>query len=128
MSTSSRRVEWTGACQPPGQILAVQKLHDEEGLVPFGAHVGDVDRVGVTHLRGQLRFTQEPRARPFHRGDGGRQHLDRDVFADLRVDRLVHRAHATRAEAANDLVFAETRPRRELRFGGRADLSGHDND
>ena len=63
--------------------------------------------------RDRFRLALEARQRIGIVRDGLRQDLDRDVAVELPVPRLVHLAHAARAERRQDLVGAEFRAGRE---------------
>ena len=103
----------TRALEAMREVLAREELHDEVGDAPLAAHVRQIDDVRVAQARGELRLAQEALARARDGGDAGSERLDGDALADLGVDRLVHGAHAARAEQANDLVLAEPRARGE---------------
>ena len=55
--------------------------------------------------RGQhLRLSAEARQAVGVVGNGGQQHLDRDVAIQLRIAGPIHLPHATRAEGGEDFV------------------------
>jgi hypothetical protein len=63
--------------------------------------------------RQHLRLAREARAAIGIGGEPGRQDLQRDVAPQLGVAGAVHLAHSARAEQADHVVGAETRPGRE---------------
>jgi hypothetical protein len=105
-----RLVERQGAARDaPGEVLALDQLHDERVL--FDAVNGRDVRMIEGRERGG--FALEPRpplrvGRPCRRQD-----LDRDVALQARVLRAVHLAHSACPERTEDLVGAEPGTRGE---------------
>ena len=107
----------TTSPQVPGEIFAVEVLHDQEGLAALHADVGDVDGVRMPDARRELCLEQEPRARFRDLRERRADRLDRDALADLDVQALVDRAHSPFAQEANDAVLAQGHPRLERPSG-----------
>jgi hypothetical protein len=86
------------------QRLSLHELHrDVERPLGF-ADVVDRQDVRVVQGRRRAGLLLEAEASRAILGDGLRQHLDRDLAAELRVPRPVHLAHPSRAERRDDLV------------------------
>src|SRR5262245_65668785 len=66
--------------------------------------------------RQQLRFAAEACKTLGVAGDGGQEHLDRDVAVQLRIAHPIHFAHAASAEGGQDLVGAEARAGRQSQW------------
>jgi hypothetical protein len=99
--------------EPLGQRLPVQVLHDEKvGALVLPDVVEHTD-VGMRQRGDGLRLALE--AAPAIRVGGvrGAQELDGDDAVQAGVARLVHLAHAARADRRQNLIRPEPRPHRE---------------
>ena len=65
-------------------------------------HVVDSTDVGMRHLPRQMHFPLEQQDRAFVIGDGRQDGLQRDVFVQLQILRLVELAHAASRQVADD--------------------------
>src|SRR5262249_51377315 len=74
----------------------------------------DVCNVGVIQRCEHVRLTPETRQAIGVRAERFRQYLDRHTAAQFGVSGLIHFAHATRAELADDLVMCKLRTDHEL--------------
>ena len=99
--------------EPLGQGLALEVLHDEELDAVLVADVVQRADVGVGKRRDGLRFPLEPLTTLGAGGEVRRQDFYRDRAIEPRVARLVHLAHAARADRGDDLVRAEPGCRRK---------------
>src|SRR5688500_11687556 len=103
------------AVEPLRQRLALEVLHDEVVDAFLLAHVVQDADVRVAEGGDGARLALEPRAHLRAAAVVGAQHLDRHRAVEARVARLVHLAHAARAETLQDLVGAEPAPRADAR-------------
>lgn len=101
--------------QPVAERLSVDEFGDQERIT---VHIIDfVDRQDrrMVQGRGGLCFLGEA-SQPFRVArERGRQTLDGDLAAELRVFSRVHLAHADPAEEADDPVVLQRRAGREVR-------------
>lgn len=80
-----------------GEGGAVQVLHDEEEDAFGGeAVVGDVDQQAVAQPGGRPRLLDEAQAVLLAGGVAGAEDLDRDLFVEAAIERLVDRREAPR--------------------------------
>jgi len=101
--------------QPPvrqqfGERVAVDELHDQPAAA---AELGELVQrcdVGMVQRGERARFAPEPCHAVGVVADVGIDDLDGDVALQHRVAGAIHLAHATRAEAAENLIPAEARP------------------
>ena len=104
-----RRVE-PAARDELAERLATNQLHrDEADAVRFADFVNDAD-VRVLEPRGRLRFLQKAPLLVGVRDDVRRQHLQRDLTIQRRVERLVHDPHATPPELRQDPIAPNGAP------------------
>ena len=93
--------------QPVGQRLAFEVLHDEKRRALLLADVVERADVRMRELAIGAAFAVEPFAELRVGGQRVGEDLDRDGAVEARVARLVHLAHAARADRGGDLVGAE---------------------
>ena len=86
--------------------LADEVFHRDEGLMVVLADIEDRDRIGVVDAGGGARFVQQPVARSFTVGLFA-QELDRHLPAQAGIARQVQVAHASCAQALQNLVRAD---------------------
>src|SRR5262245_29991016 len=93
--------------QPVGQRLALEELHDEKRRAAFLTDLVRRADVRMLELRERTGFAVEALSEVrVEREDIG-QDLEGHDAIEPRVARLVHLAHAARAEGRNDFVTAE---------------------
>jgi hypothetical protein len=99
------------------EVVPAEELHRDVGR-PVGvvAEIEDGHHVGVHHARDRARLALEAVLLLGVARDLGQHHLEGDVALQERVAGVVHDAHGSRAQAAQDLVLADTR--REVRGDG----------
>src|SRR5690606_4938980 len=83
-----------------------QLEHQEGRAVVEPSRVVDVADVRAADRRDGARLAQEALDHGLRRREVAGEELDRDAFADVDVDRFVHRGHAAATELATDLVLA----------------------
>jgi len=105
-----------------GQILALNKLHDECTDLPGLLQPMDDRDVGVVQRGQGPGFALEPRAAVRVGGERLRQDLDRDVAPQAGIARAVDFAHPARTDEAHDLVGAQA----SRRWQGPSLLAGVD--
>ena len=100
-------------CDALREVLALDEFHDE-GRDPSG-FLDRVDRRDVRMIqRGErLRLALKSGQAIRVRGEGVRQHFDRDLATEARIGGAVDRTHPALANLRGDLVDAETRARSE---------------
>ena len=91
------------------EILAFDQFHDERRDSARFFEPVDVRDVRVIQRCQHLRLAAEARQAIGIVGDGGQQHLDRDVAIQLGVAGAIDRPHSTGAESGEDFVRAEAR-------------------
>ena len=109
--------------QTIGERLAVDQFQNQRADAV--ALFDPVDRadVRVIERREDPRFALEAGQAIGIRGEGTRQHLERDVAPELRVASAIHLAHAARPEQCLDLVDADASPGQQG-SAGRGDDPG----
>ena len=99
------------------EVVPAEELHRDVGrAVGVVAEVEDGHHVGVHHARDRARLALEAVLLLRVARDLGQHHLEGDVALQERVAGVVDDAHGARAQAAQDLVLADTR--REVRGDG----------
>ena len=115
-------IEWQRAlCEPVGQRLAFEVLHDEIRRAGLFAHVIQRADVGMIELRDRAGFAVEALAELRIGGERLREDLDRHRAIEPRVARLVDLAHPAGAEGGEDFVRAEAGARLECHGSGCRD-------
>jgi len=92
--------------------LALDELHHQVELIPFGADVVDRDHVGVLEAGGDARLALEARQDLFAIVAGGHRRddrLDGDRAVELRIDGAIDGAHRSTAKLADDTVPTDRR-------------------
>ena len=79
--------------------------------------------VRVVERRRGARFLLQPSQAVGTGGDGGRQHLDRDVTREPRITRTIDLAHGAAAQRRDDLIWAEAAAGREGQSRDTGELS-----
>ena len=101
----------------PVERLTLDELHRQEvDAVRFLDRV-HTDDAGMVESGERLRLAPEALEPLRARGHLGRQHLERDVAAELRVGGAVHLAHPAGAERGGDAVVGEGPADREAHSG-----------
>ena len=92
--------------QALGQVFPAQVLHHDARLSLVGLiKIGHVHDVGVADLGGDLRLLPEPCVERLVVHHARVQHLHREaLLAQPHMHSLIHRAHSTDADSANDFV------------------------
>ena len=88
---------------------ALNEVHDEEAEVVGLAHAVDVNDRGVAHRSDRAGFPFESLEHGLVREPCGREYLDRDKSIEAELTGEVDRAHASRAQLADDRVVASSR-------------------
>ena len=102
--------EGRGGAHGVEQVVALEELHRDVGrAVGVVAEVEDGHHVGVHHARDRARLALEAVLLLGVARDLGQHDLERDVALEERVVGVVDDAHGARAEAAQDVVLADTR-------------------
>ena len=87
--------------------LALQKLHDDEGLTFVLSNLVNRADIGVIECRGSLRFTLEPFQGLSVLGEFFRQEFQGDGALELGVLGLIDHTHAPAAQLLQDAVVGE---------------------
>ena len=97
-----------GGSDPLAQGVALEELGDGVVDPVGGAHIVDVEEVGVRQSRQRLGLALEPLEPVLIRGKGLGQDLDRHLTVELGVERPPHLTHPTGPDGAEDFVTTET--------------------
>ncbi len=96
-------------CPPIGERRLFDKFHHTRDDFVRLLEPVDVRDVWMVQRREHLRFTTKSREAIGIVGDGGQQHLDRDVAIQLRVVGAIDLAHAADTKQADDFIWTESR-------------------